>query len=101
MGSIAWKFFKTSQYDATYAVCSYCDKLIKKGSTTKTYNTSHLLKHLNRSHQKQFIEAQKSLSSGKKATSSSPNPKIRKKAAMSQASTKSYRTIKHWSFNDS
>ena len=46
-------------------------------------------------------EAQKSLLLGKKANSSSPNPKIRKKAAMSQASTKSYRTIKHWSFNDS
>ena len=98
--SVAWKFFNLSEEDSCYAICSLCNKLIKRGYAN-SYYTSSLLKHLNSKHQREISEASKLSSSSNKAVSdsSSPTSKQRKLTAMNQASIESYRPVKQWKIN--
>ena len=94
--SLVWKLFNISEEDSSYAICSLCNKPIKRGNSVKSYSTSPLLKHLKGFHQKEFSETEKS-SLCKKAVSgnSAPAPKIRKLTAMNQASIEIYLFTQH------
>ena len=92
-----------SEEDPCYAICSFCNKLIKKGNAN-SYSTSSLLKHLNSKHQREISETRNtsSTSSSNKSfsDSSSTTPKQRKLTATNQASVESYSPVKQWKIND-
>ena len=94
--SLVRKLFNISEEDSSCAICSLCNKPIKRGNSVKSYSTSPLLKHLKGYHQKELSEAETS-SLCKKAVSgiSAPVLKIRKLTAMNQASIESYRPENH------
>ena len=60
--SIAWNFFNISEEETCYAICSLCNKLVKRGNAN-LYSTSSLQKNSNSKHQRKVLEARKSSSS--------------------------------------
>ena len=92
--SIVWKFFNISEEDPCYAICSLCNKLIKRGNAY-SYSTFSLLKHLNSKRQREISEGRKS-SNKAVSDSSSLTPKQKKLTAINQAGIESYRPVKQW-----
>jgi len=53
--SAVWEFFEVSAVDKSKAKCKLCNSLLSRGGKgTSSYNTSNLIKHLDKAHSEQW-----------------------------------------------
>lgn len=91
--SIVWEFFDVSAVDESKAKCRLCNSMISHGGKgTATYNTSNLMKHLDKTHSEQWAAA-KSVRSSKSSQPSQTAAGQLRIAAAFEAQTP-------WSFDD-
>ena len=58
--SEVWKFYKVSETDIAQAICNICNATVPRGGTTvKTFNTTNLIRHLEKKHTEEHVEFKK------------------------------------------
>lgn len=54
--SSVWLHFNVSPIDAVFAICKHCNASISRGgTTTKTFSTTNLMRHLNKKHREELL----------------------------------------------
>ena len=93
--SVVWEFFDVSAVDESKAKCKLCKSLISRGGKgTATYNTSNLMKHLDKTHSEQWAAAKSARSSAK-----SSQPASQTSAGQLRIAT-AFEAQTPWSFDD-
>ena len=53
--SAIWNFYSVGE-DSRFALCKTCGQKVSRGGTTKTFNTSNLISHLNIKHREEHTD---------------------------------------------